>query len=106
MGPRQTEQTPSFNLKCAVTVGPNRTSHLFTTEELEACMYVSCEASLRWPAVWADGKQCCTEHNISYKLYALTLIHTKQILLPLYEQAVYLDLAHLRKKEFIITQNK
>lgn len=27
---------PPFNPKCAVTVGPNRTSHLFTTEELEA----------------------------------------------------------------------
>ncbi|CAB1434726.1 unnamed protein product [Pleuronectes platessa] len=55
MGPRHAEQTPSFNPKCALTVGSNRTSHLLTTKELEACMDVSCEASFRWPADWADA---------------------------------------------------
>lgn len=48
----RSEQISSFKPKCAVTVGPNCTSHLFNMEELEACMYVSSEASLRWPAVW------------------------------------------------------
>lgn len=78
MGPHHDEQTPSFNPKCAVTVGPNCTSHLFTMEELQACMDVSCEASLRGPAVWQMVNNAGL-HTLSYSNCTLTCCYLHSI---------------------------
>lgn len=71
-------QPSFFNPKRAVTVGPNCTSHLFTMEELEACMYVSSEALLRWPAVWHTVNNAGLS-TLSHANCTLSISHRKEI---------------------------
>lgn len=56
-------------------------------------MYVSAEASLRWPAVWQTVNN---EHIILYKRRCIIVfLHTKEILVPLYEKAPFIALFKL-----------
>lgn len=70
-------QPSFFNPKRAVTVGPNCTSHLFTMEELEACMYVSSEALFRWPAVWQTVNNAGLS-TLSHANYTLSIFPTEK----------------------------